>query len=193
MCVTIRAPQRASATRSFFTARNTLCLLHWSQPERGADLVDRASSSCRSVNAARSSGLSSGSAVCTACSISALCAMRSGPARRPPAGRRLRSGCRHGPDRAAPASNASDPPNSSRRCDTTGGEVRPHSNRPSCRYARRKLSWTTSSHLLIPPSSGTPAGRRSGCVAPQGAKASLSPWRARARTALDSVASICLG
>src|SRR5436190_12216476 len=64
------------------------------------------------------------------------------------------------------------------------------SNRPSWRYARRKLSWTTSSaSCSLPVILNASRKTLRLCRSTSVRKASLSPWRARARTAPISVAS----
>ena len=99
--------------------------------------------------------------------ISALCASRSGPGSVDrPAARRPRPGSRRASDRAAPASSASDPPSSSRRCDRATCRSSPAIR--TARAACRREESSPAPHPRHPAhsrSSGTPAGRHCGCDA----------------------------
>ena len=158
----------ASAMRSFFTARNTLCLAALvPRFERRADFVDRSSFVVpqRERGALERAQLAE-RRLHPPLDLGALRhPLRSRHVRR----RQLhapRRGCRRAPGRAAPASTASDPPSSWRRCDTARCRSSPATR--TVRAADRREESFPGPHLRHPVrcrSSGRPAGRHSGCAA----------------------------
>ena len=159
----------ASAIRSFLDgAEHAVLRRAGSQSERLADFFDRSSF----VVAQRERGALERAQIAqrvlhAPIDLRALrLAFRVRRCRPPAVPRRLPDpGCRRAPGRAAPASTASDPPSSSRRCDRARCR-----NWPATRIVRAgdtPVGSFPAPHLRHPArsrSSGTPAGRPAGCA-----------------------------